>query len=1259
MKTKILLFVSLVLLAVQGWAMPMNSLTTYATGLIPNGDGFDATQTTVNLANNLIQTSQNSINPKKGDVLGDAGGTGFPIVDNLVSTIDIIHVNKSVTFHNVPVGASVTKEFEVSSDNAYRVAEEYRKIHNLLREDTDPYIAYAKIKVKISPSNIIPGGNLIDGLIGYLSQRYKRIFSLDTDLLDPLDLCDGKIIKLTYKPDKEREDNYKFVLSYKFYDQNGDVVPTLFNLAPIIQVSGLARDMASAVDGHIITSEKLLSFSNLTVGKGKSETRSIHVTGINLSGPLKLEFDPNNDGNGMFSFDKDRITVDEAENGGTDVMITYFPTSKGSHEATIVISEEGSPENVKLKLSGNAYERHITTSGTLSFPTLIVGESKTLSINISGTNLNGSLIVDLSSETGMFHLDRESNVITADEAEADGGTDIYVTYNPTSAGTHKGSITISGGDAIEEPIILDFDGHCEAPAHIITVDPTELNFSTVVVGSTPPSKSFTVRGTKLTNDLVLSLPPECSHYTVSPARITPDDAADGEEVTVTYHPSATGTHNITLKIDEEGTNNEQLVSLLGKCIENPTITVNPTSLDFETIEVGQEKPMTINVTGTDLTGLISVTKEETHGGQFSISRETLNASGGSVIVTFKPTEAGSFGGCVRISGGGASPVSVTLNGSARELRVTKSSLDFGTIKKNETSPKKFTVYGDNLLGNVTLISSNKNLFEVIPETITPAEAKAGKEVTVTYKPTAGGTHSGKIIVSSEGVTNKEVAISGKCAEIKVNKTSLDFKTIEVGNDTTITINVTGSNVTGSITVKKQETHGGQFTISRETLPSTGGNVVVTFKPTEAGSFGGSISISGEGADPISVSLTGKALELSVYPSSLNLGTTYKNGTLTKKFTVYGGNLTDDVTLSSNKTVFDVSPKKITPAEAKAGKEVTVTFKPTTGGSYSGEITVSASGVAPKKISVSGKCAVITSNPTSYDFGNVAVSKPVTKVITITGTNLTGAMSITLAETEGGQYSINKTTLPASGGTVIVTFKPTDAKTFGASLKISGGNAAAVSVSLTGKGVTPTITKNKSTLTFTGSSITSDYVKVTGTNLDDIISLTVTGSTNFTVSPSTISISDAVDGKQVKVTCNPKNASSAEAKLKISSPYASTKYVTLKYSRGSSGGGETQICSVEPDDEQEDEVKTGEFEVTNLAFGASTSDVDELSMSSKIYADGQNIVIESPEEQNALISDLAGRARNVSLQVGRNEIPVNASGIYIVRIREKTTKLIIK
>lgn len=1054
MKKKILLLISLVLLTVQGWASPVDSLKTHLTRLdsIQQCHKFERLDSLIPF-DGFVRPG---FNPDDFIEIDDDHKTRNPVAV-VFQILDLINQyqpfiyfdeieDESESFVGVTVGTSATKKYRVYGDNVSGA-----NILNRLLEILDAFNVVAGIKFDLLERNTDEVINVSDEII------------VEPDYLRLSDFRNGKenIITITYSPTTERAHAFSCIGRYDLSFTNGLWNLVDYALLPVINMFGI--EAASAVDRNIVTSERLLSFSDQTVGKSK--TLPVHVTGKNLSGPLMVEFENNN--GGMFSFDKDRITIDEAENDGTDVMVTYSPTSTGTHEATITIREEGSSETVKLDLSGNALERHITTSGTPSFPTLTVGESKTLSINISGTNLNGPLTVDLSSKTGMFHLDSDSYVVTPDQAEAEGGTDIYVTYSPTSAGVHGGMITISGGDAMEDPIILVFEAHCTPPAHIISVDPTLWNFGTVTLGDAPHSKSFNVTGTNLTNDLVLSLSPECPHYTVSPERITPDDAAEGKLVTVTYHPSATGTHNVTLKIDEEGMyQGGQLVNLSGKCVGIPTISVNKTSLDFGSIEVGQEKPLSINVTGTNLTSSITVTKEETHGGQFTISRETLNASGGSVIVTFKPTETGSFGGCVRFSS--------------------------------------------------------------------------------------------------------------------------------------------------------------------------------------------------EGATPVSVSLTGNAQELSVYPTSLNFGTTYKNGTVTKKFTVYGGNLTGNVTLSSSDTtIFKVTPKTITPAEAKVGKEVTVTFKPTAGRSYSGEITVSASGVTPKKVSVSGKCAVISSNPTSYNFGNVAVGKPVTKVITITGTNLTGAMSITLAETEGGQYSINKTTLPASGGTVIVTFKPTDAKSFGASLNISGGSASAVSVSLTGKGVTPTITRNKSTLTFTGSSITSDYVKVTGTNLDDVISLTVTGSTNFTVSPSTISISDAADGKQVKVTCNPKNATSAEATLKISSPYASTKYVTLKYSRGSSGGGEVQVSAVQPEGGDEDTnnefTNGGSLDVMN----GFTTEVNELAMNSKVYAEGLNIIIESPVEQNAIISDISGRARSVNLQAGRNEIPVNASGIYIVRIREKTTKLMLK
>ena len=67
----------------------------------------------------------------------------------------------------------------------------------------------------------------------------------------------------------------------------------------------------------------------------------------------------------------------------------------------------------------------------------------------------------------------------------------------------------------------------------------------------------------------------------------------------------------------------------------------------------------------------------------------------------------------------------------------------------------------------------------------------------------------------------------------------------------------------------------------------------------------------------------------------------------------------------------------------------------------------------------------------------------------------------------------------------------------------------------------------------------------------------------------------------------------------------------------------------------------------------------MSMNSKVYAEGQNIIIDSPVEQSATISDIAGHAWSVKLKAGRNEIPVRASGIYIVRIKEKATKLILR
>jgi len=87
---------------------------------------------------------------------------------------------------------------------------------------------------------------------------------------------------------------------------------------------------------------------------------------------------------------------------------------------------------------------------------------------------------------------------------------------------------------------------------------------------------------------------------------------------------------------------------------------------------------------------------------------------------------------------------------------------------------------------------------------------------------------------------------------------------------------------------------------------------------------------------------------------------------------------------------------------------------------------------------------------------------------------------------------------------------------------------------------------------------------------------------------------------------------------------------------------------------EDQNTTESPMVQNYATG-----MDELAGDVKIYAEGQDIVIETPVEQSAIISDIAGHARRVNLQAGRNVIPAGGNGVHIVRVGEKSAKLMLR
>ena len=92
---------------------------------------------------------------------------------------------------------------------------------------------------------------------------------------------------------------------------------------------------------------------------------------------------------------------------------------------------------------------------------------------------------------------------------------------------------------------------------------------------------------------------------------------------------------------------------------NPTLAVNPTSLDFGNVNVGATATKQVTVSGTNLTGAPTYTIS---GTGFTASG-TLNTTGGTIDVTYAPTAEGAATGTLTITGDGKT-ATVALSGSS-------------------------------------------------------------------------------------------------------------------------------------------------------------------------------------------------------------------------------------------------------------------------------------------------------------------------------------------------------------------------------------------------------------------------------------------------------------------------------------------------------------------------------------------------------------------------------------------------------------------
>ena len=205
-----------------------------------------------------------------------------------------------------------------------------------------------------------------------------------------------------------------------------------------------------------------------------------------------------------------------------------------------------------------------------------------------------------------------------------------------------------------------------------------------------------------------------------------------------------------------------------------------------------------------------------------------------------------------------------------------------------------------------------------------------------------GSFEANFSVGSDGCTACATAVDPSTPTITVSGTSVDCGSVVVGNTTTATFTVSGSNLTADITL--EVTTGTGFSIDKATLSPTDGTVAattitVTFAPTAAGEQNGTITISSTGATPQTVSLRAVGTTAAVTPAPSTTPVVFFGTVVTDKHTFSGetatlhlhiSDLATNVNVASSAPgIFTVSTDTkdnctITPDEAAAGVTITLT-----------------------------------------------------------------------------------------------------------------------------------------------------------------------------------------------------------------------------------------------------------------------------------------------------------------------------------------------
>jgi hypothetical protein len=760
--------------------------------------------------------------------------------------------------------------------------------------------------------------------------------------------------------------------------------------------------------------------------------------------------------------------------------VTYSPTTSGNAAGNVAITSNASNGSLNLGLIGTSATPGLLTAGSsiMAFGTVQVGSNQKQTATV--TNSGGSSVtISQASLTGAgFTL---SGITTPMTLSAGQSTTFSVMFAPSVAGNAAGSVTLSS-NATGSPLTWTLSGS-GVTAGALTSSPSSLSFGSVQTGS-----NKTLQET-LTNTggtaVKISQVSASGAYTVTGLTLPLTvNAGSSASFNVVFTPTTGGSANSSLAITSDASNPSLSVPLSGSGSTPGALAASTPSLSFGSVVVGNNQSLSETITNNGGSS-VTVSQVSVTGAGFSLSGITLPftlAAGAnkSFSVVFTPTTSGTPTGALAITSDASNPsLAIALSGTAvtaGAITAGSPSLSFGSVVvgSNQTLSETVTNNGGSsvTISQATATGTGFSLSGIsVPFTLA---AGAGKSFNVVFAPTAAGTPTGSVTLTSNASNpTLSIPLSGTATTagaLVASTPSLSFGSVLVNDTQTLSETVT-NNGGSSVTISQATATGTGFSVSGLTLPltlaagaSTSFNVV--FAPTTAGTPSGSLTITSNASNPsLTVSLSGTATApgtLSASPTSLSFGSVQVGSSSTKSQVLSntGGSSVAVSQVNATGTGYSLSGISL-PMTLNAGQNFTfnVIFTPQSSGSATGSIAVvsNASNNLPA-ITLTGSGAAAGTfavSPTSFAFGSVIVgtSKNMTATLSASGSSVT----VNSASVSSAEFTLTGPALPltiAAGQTATFTlqFRPQSAGTASATVSFSTNASGSPLVeSLTGTG----------------------------------------------------------------------------------------------------------------------------------------------------------------------------------------------------------------